>query len=116
MAIDAGMLAFRPLFVRLIMHMAGKACIRVIFEIIIDLVRCKEHGEGKEKEDAHDDYAGFCGNSLAEPGNNPFDDRNRIEHQQIPPQQPAALFIVFSDFRMLLLLLLLCLFPNAQGT
>jgi hypothetical protein len=38
MAVYTGMFAPRPLFVRLIMHMAGKTGIRVVLEIVVDLV------------------------------------------------------------------------------
>jgi hypothetical protein len=73
--------------------MAGKAGIRIVFKVVINLVRDEEHGEGKKKEDDDDDYTGFCGNALAEPYHGFFNETNRIEHLQNPPQQPAALFM-----------------------
>ena len=93
MAVDVGVFTLGPLLVRVIMHMAGKTGIGIVFKVIIDLVRDEEHGERKEKEDADDYYTGFCGNSLAEPYHGLFQETNRIEYQQIPPQQPAALFM-----------------------
>ena len=57
-AVDPVMDAGRPCLVCFIMHMAGAARLRIVLEIIVDLVGGKERPEYKDDQDRDDNDSG----------------------------------------------------------
>jgi len=57
MAVDIGVFALGPLFVRLVMHMASKAGVGIVFKIIINLISNKAHQKNEyQSPDRYDDF------------------------------------------------------------
>jgi hypothetical protein len=59
MAVYSRVLAPRPLLVRLIMHMAGETGIRVVLEVIGDLVGDEDHGKGEYEKAGDNNRTAF---------------------------------------------------------
>jgi hypothetical protein len=78
-AVYARMFASRPLLVGLVMHMAGETGIRVVFEIIIDLVGDGAHGDNEQQGGNGDNDLGLIRKFIGEPREKSVEQRDGIQ-------------------------------------